>query len=642
MKSTFRLQFVSLASLFFSLLVFQSLGALRNYDRFAGQTFSLVNLGDAISNDTNLYNACVNMPVDSGTNPTVQIRPFRNGVIIKASHFDYASDPDQRDMALVICDTINKPLYKNIDLLGSSDAQDGWVVQGSIPAWIVADPSYFFVTGISQPCFFRVVPYSGPVIALNSSYQPYDTVSNTITLQALITDLSGVTGDVFSINVDGKPTRLSMSAGNTVSINTKYNANGYCNLFFSGSSQARVHSTDKTAQLRSVFSAPAAWLPLDFENDTWLAASGDYSSPDIGTNYTMYGIDKHQKVAVKIWDPTNGKVMVNYTNEYDAGYVAVPWNFTTSDGITPYTNDTYVVTFTAFDPTLTITNRIAKFGVRTAAGCLLTYQWEDPAYDDGDYLNQQMDSWIRGSLQQLYTDVYKSFSLTQYTPYQISTNRNHGDCWPRTPYDPDWPVILSNLTNVLKFSDFTLGCGHGSGAAVGGATNSYTPGTFDPNDLMNRVQIPRNKNWRLRKAALWTCFSGDLSLSANGGGVYATWPEACGIPIDVDQTTTLCSKNCGFFLGAQIQQRGFSGSYGITTAQVATALDQTWMCGKAQYPGGCDPTYSFAFAINATRGRYNPQLDQANPRLFGCPFNIYTPNYDDELRNNNWLHVQTH
>jgi len=94
------------------------------------------------------------------------------------------------------------------------------------------------------------------------------------------------------------------------------------------------------------------------------------------------------------------------------------------------------------------------------------------------------------------------------------------------------------------------------------------------------------------------------------------------------------------FFGGLLPQGGFGGGTSTTTAQVAEALDQTWVCGMNQYPGGCDPTYSFRFAINATRGMYNPELDKGDPRLFGYKYMIYSSVYDDELMMLNNSHVK--
>ena len=99
-------------------------------------------------------------------------------------------------------------------------------------------------------------------------------------------------------------------------------------------------------------------------------------------------------------------------------------------------------------------------------------------------------------------------------------------------------------------------------------------------------------------------------------------------------------KNCGLFFGGELPQNGFGGNGSIVTAKVAEALDQAWVCGENQYPGGCDPTYSFAWAINVTRGVFNPEMDYGDPRLFGLRQMIYSSSYDDELAGLDFSHVK--
>jgi hypothetical protein len=613
---------------------------MRNYQEFAAQAFLLIDTNNAAANDTNLYNACASFPADTNALANLQIKSYgANAAIIKANHFDYSAEG--RDFALLVCDWPDKPTWKSIDLLGSSDAQDGWLVQGSVPSWEVTDPMYIMVSNImsSHAAFFRAIPYGGPQMELTGP-QPYDTVSNTISIQATIFDLSGVTNDQFVLTVDGAAARYGVGQTNTISINTKYNPNGSANLNLSGLSNARVYDrTNPPDKSRLVFES-ALSLPLDFENATYLAFASDMCSPDVGTNYFLYVIDRAQQVTATIYNPTNGQTLSTYSNYFpDAATVAVPWNFTLADGVTPYTNQAYAVSMAAgATPPLVITNVISRFGVRTAAGCFLTYQWEDPATLDGSDQDDKMDIWIGQTLTSLYENLYKPTSLTQYTDADVGTNRNHVLCKPRDSWSFGWDFILSQGLTNLDFSDFTLASAHGSGSAIGGGQDDFLPGTFDPNDLRRRVQgYPDHHNWRLRKSALWTCYNGSRALST-AGNAYDSWPDACGIPFGVDQTKALMRKNCGFFIGGKIMQRGFANNATITTARVAGFLDQTWICGKYQYPGGCD---SFDFAINATRGVYNPQLDLAEPIRFGCPFMIYTGVYEDDLMNNNWTHIKT-
>jgi len=70
---------------------------IRNYAKYSQQIFSLLDTNNLAAGDTNLYNACAGMAVDTNTTPTLQIRPYGpNTVIIKASHFDYSAE-DVRD-----------------------------------------------------------------------------------------------------------------------------------------------------------------------------------------------------------------------------------------------------------------------------------------------------------------------------------------------------------------------------------------------------------------------------------------------------------------------------------------------------------------------------------------------------------------
>jgi hypothetical protein len=213
----------------------------------------------------------------------------------------------------------------------------------------------------------------------------------------------------------------------------------------------------------------------------------------------------------------------------------------------------------------------------------------------------------------------------------VGANRNRGDCFPRDAFSIDWPFILNHLTNYVYYSDFTLGPAHGSGGTIGGDPQGFLLGSFSAFDLQRYVMVG-GQNWRLRKAALWPCYSGDISKASAGGFYNCNFAEACGIRPNPQEENTYMRKNCGFFVLNEINQRGFAGGDGsISTAQVAQALDQMWVCGPNQFPGGCDPTYSWKFAIDSIRGMYNPELDQAGPLLGGYSKMIYSSVYDDLL-----------
>ena len=607
----------------------------RNYEKFAGQVFALIDTNNAAINDTNLYNACLAFTDDDGTNAILQVQPFGlQGVLIKASHFDYSTET--RDFALLVCDDVAKPTWKTLDFAGASDAQDGWLVQGIIPHWKVTETMFFVVSNISQNCnaFFRAIPYSGPQIQL-SGPQPYDIVSNTISIYAQVTDLSGVTGERFEVSIDGSPAQVSLEASNTISLNTKYNPAGICNVYLKAHNKASVYNpTNTLSDNAKLYFESSASLPLDFENDTYLLFGSDNASPDIGTNYFMYVIDKAQEIEAYIEAPSDGR-MVAYFHSFVPypATIQIPWNFTEADGVTPYSNDTYIVTFTAFDPTtIIITNKIDREGVRAGAGCFLTYQEEDPMDMTGNYLNQQADIWINDTLKMLYTDLYKPLSFTQYTPGQVGTNRNHSVCQALDSSHVSWADFMQPALSNLNYSDLTIAQAHGTGFEIGGG--GYLLNRFNSQDLLGWIKVPAaGHNWRLRKAAIWSCWSGTTPLETGD----FSFPQACGMRPWQDRTYT--RKNCGLFFGGTVPQGGFGGT-STTTAKVAAYLDQAWICGQNQYPGGCDPTYSFRFAINATRNMYNPELDYADPRLYGLTKMIYSSIYDDELNVLDFTHVK--
>ena len=68
------------------------------------------------STDTNLFNALSSFSDDNGTNPVLQVMPYNgNCLLFKASHFDYSGE-STRDFCLAVCDKVETPLYKNINL----------------------------------------------------------------------------------------------------------------------------------------------------------------------------------------------------------------------------------------------------------------------------------------------------------------------------------------------------------------------------------------------------------------------------------------------------------------------------------------------------------------------------------------------
>jgi len=264
----------------------------------------------------------------------------------------------------------------------------------------------------------------------------YDVVSNTVALQATVTDLSGVTNESFEVTVDGLPARYSLGASNTIDLETKYNPNGPENIYLNTANAARIYDTNNPPDNSKFFFSGSASIPLDFENDTYLAFASDFCPPELGTNNIYFVVNKEQNITATISDPSNGQVVAAFSGHVPyLVTIVIPWNFTEADGVTEYSNDTYAVTFTASDPvTLTFTNTIDRSGARSGAGCFLTYQEQDPVSPNGgginNYLNQQADTWVNQTLKSLYTDLYDPFSLTQYTTDQVGTNRNHSACQP--------------------------------------------------------------------------------------------------------------------------------------------------------------------------------------------------------------------
>lgn len=631
---------------------------IRNYAKYSQQIFALLDTNSVLNdvNDTNLYNACVAISGPTNGLPWLTIARYGAGaVIIRADNFDYSET--NADFALLVCDKVETPTWKTIDFAGASDAQDGWLVQGTVPHWKVTDAMFMLVTNINltYPAFFQAIPYSGPQVAINGVPSPYDVVSNTITLNAQILDLSGATNEQFDVSVDGDAARFGFGTTNSIiSLETKYNPAGLHNIYLNVYSGASVYDpTNAPDNTKLVFNASTS-IPLDFENDNYVVFASDNASPDIGTNYFYYSISKAQNVAAIIFDPSDNHVVLAFTNYVPfAATVYFGWNFTEADGVTPYTNDTYAVHFIAFDPDDFInTNKIDRTGVRPGAGCYVTYEEENP-FDfsgEGNYLNQKADLWLNQNLTFLYNDIYDNFGLTEYDSGQVGAARMHSDCQPLDEGHVEWSAFmqpaLSSLINVgtntwSKYSDLTIGGAHGNGATIGGGP--FLLNTFTPEDLQDWL-MSAGANWRVRKATIWSCYSG--SISRPKGVTNSTPPDlntipsffnACGIRLS--QLNGYMRKNCGLLFGDLVPQYGYGGDASVTTFQVADQLDETWVCGENQYPGGCDPTYSWRWAVQSLANLYI-EFDNAAPIRYGFPAMPYSSVYDDELLINNITNVK--
>jgi hypothetical protein len=461
------------------------------------------------------------------------------------------------------------------------------------------------------------------------------------------------------VSVDGYAARYSVGASNVISLDSRYNlsdwANVYATVYNNG---VRVHDPTSPPMDQKLVWEAGASLPLYFDNPTYLGFASDMCSPDVGTNQILFVVSEEQEVSATFTELETGRVLASYSGYVPyAAAVAFEWDFTEWNG-SPFTNDAYVVNFTAAGGPLgspstemTITNKVDWDGVRKGASCFMTWQPEDPATQDGPWLNRMASEWIGGpvgsgnpgALRTLYQDLYNPWGLTQYYAWHVGGNRNNPECRPMQPGIDPWSTIIRRLART-NFSELTLGPAHGTGREIGRSPQgtSYITESFTPFDL--RAQILAGgqgikpdgsggggRNWRLRKAAFWTCYSGNVNLPS-AGGLYETWPQACGIRPKNQQDTSWMMKNCGLFFGGEINQRGFAGGDGsISAAEVASTLDSVWVCGQNMYPGGCDPYYSFRFAVNATRGMYNPEMDKADPRIFGYYWCIYASTIDEML-----------
>src|ERR1035437_166734 len=253
-----------------------------NYQKFMGQAFSLIDTNDAAVNDPDLYNGCVSFPDDTNTAPFLQIARYgTNALIIKTNHFDYSAET--RGFALLICDKVETPTWKNIDLSGSSDSQDGWLIQGSVPDDQVTDPMFLMVSNINLAynAFFRAIPYGGPQVQITGA-QPYDTVTAILSLQAVIADLSGTssTNQQFTVTVNLLPARYALASGNTIALETTYAPSGIQEVEVALGSAPLIFDPQNPPLDTQLTWATTATLLLAFENSAFLVNASDMCSPD--------------------------------------------------------------------------------------------------------------------------------------------------------------------------------------------------------------------------------------------------------------------------------------------------------------------------------------------------------------------------
>src|SRR5579883_1454600 len=137
---------------------------IANPAKYGAQFFALLDTNAVAQSDSNLWKCVTNFPV-APAGPSLQIKLYKNNcVLVKASHFNYSAET--RDFALAICDNPARALWKNLSLT-TQDTSDGWLVQGSVPSYLVTDPMWMMISNISTwPAVLRAIPYGGPRIAL--------------------------------------------------------------------------------------------------------------------------------------------------------------------------------------------------------------------------------------------------------------------------------------------------------------------------------------------------------------------------------------------------------------------------------------------------------------------------------------------
>lgn len=630
-----------------------------NSEKFSHQAFSLIYTNDAALSDTNLYATCISFPADTNAGSCLQLAKHGNdAVVIKANHFNYSGETD-RDFALVVCDKMETPLWRSVDLSSSSNFQNGWIIQGNVRRQDVTDPMFLLVTNLSHVynAFFRAVPYGGPRLQVTGA-EAYATVSNVITLNLSVADLSGITKHELFLTVNGLPATYSLQPTNTLSIDTSYSPNGYATIYATVvTTNALLQNPENQPMDTKIAFTGTESLPLDFENNTFLYFAGDMSDPNIGTNYTIFGVAPPNYFSSTITEPGSGRTLKTFSGyNPSCAYVELGWTFTEADGVTLYTNDNYVVSFKSSpnpiggnDPqaggpvtTITITNSVGRAGVRAARWSISSYEEVEPGslHGNGAWINSEMARWGGATefmLESLYS--WNFGSQTQYFPWQIGSGRNNPPISPPIPYvlnpttELAWATWLQTMVTNRNFSDFNYGPGHGNGFLLGGGEfcwswMNYVNTTISANTIGSWVQTgaKEDRNYRMRKVALWACGTAWISQG------YGTWPNAFGIRPPAQSANSLGMKNVGLFFNDKLEAYPYGVSSGFPTdlSEVVATFDKIWVMGANPYPGGADPNYSAQFALNVTLGLF-PELRTAVPLLLGCPYLPYAGVYDDAL-----------
>lgn len=649
---------------------------IRNYAKYGAQIFSWLDTNSVLNewNDTNLYNACAAINGPTNGLPWLTVVPYGpDGVLIRVDNFDYTQT--NVDLALLVCDNIATPTWKAIDFNGASDAQDGWLVQGTVPFAQVTSTMFFQVTNLNLTynAFFKVMPYAGPQVAITGTNQPYDTVSNVITLTTQVYDLTGTTNEHFLVDVNGDAisTRVTLT-NNTITLDTKYNPDGLNNVDLTAQGFPSVYShttsTNAPSDMLSLYTS-ATSIPLDFENVNYLVFQSWLADPAIGTNGIVFYCGEAENITATITDPANSNVVASYGGSIGGpSYVEIDWNFTEADGVTPYTNSVYNVSFTASDPdTFNFQNHIeSNDGVRRPAGCFVTYEEESPFTGYGEYVDEEDQLWLDSTLTYLYQDIYDQYGLTQYTPGQIGDNRQYSQSQGLSqPNYPNWGPFMyyylsstysNTLTGLMEptYSDLTIGSAHGNGETIGGIGRHDVPwlwSTFTPDDLKTWLQSV-GTDWRLRKAAIWACASGmaDVYSIYNPGpqgqtnGFGLSFADGCGIRFTDIQERNYIRKNTAWMTAGLLPFSMQGPTEVDSSAKVATEADDLWVEGGTVGIG--DPTYASGWVVVQMKGMYPNDLGVGGAYLllFGYPYVPYTSVYDDQiwmLDNSNIKHPGT-
>lgn len=494
---------------------------------------------------------------------------------------------------------------------------------------------------LSYNAFFKAIPYGGAQMQLTGP-QPNETVSNIISLQAVITDLSGLTStnQGLAVTVNGLQPRATLTLGstNTVTLDTRYAASGLQEIEVSYGSIPFAFDPESPPMDTQLAYGNTATLSLDFENPAFLVNASDMCSPDMGTNLILFGVNQPDHIQVTISAVSDGRVLANYAGDLqNPGTAVIPWNFTEADGATPYTDDTYVVHFVANDPTtLDVTNTIDRQGVRPGAGVILTYCEESNTNNQWmGWINSQAETWIDQTLQFLYNDIYDQLGLTQYYPWEIGDGRNITTGYDLNPGSQSgWKPFLQQKLGSMLYSDLTWGPTHGGWTGVGAKGPGYNGAVASSGELAGWTQAA-GQNWRMRKVAMWACNTISTNPAVYPGRI--PFPVAFGIRPKPLQDTTFMRKNSGLFFAGEFPQEGF-GSPLTSIAQAEEGFDQFWVTGPNSYPGGCEPNWGIARMLVYTLGTF-PGLSDYKPVLVGYYWLPYTTLLDDEIMGNNLSNV---